>query len=200
MKNKIPRFSFDTPIVRSACCLLFLYSMVGLSGQERALTYPIVDTGQATYYSDSARISKPGTGDEFYGQDAQYAGNLPQYRNNGDGTVSDGVTGLMWSKALLGKMTYAEMAVAANDSRLGGYADWRVPTIKELYSLIQFNGRVSGQHSKELFLDTDFFEQPLGDTGKGEREIDAQTIAEVLQCRFRSAVSLGPRKRCGGYL
>ena len=53
--------------------------------------------------------------------------------------------------------------------------DWRVPTIKELYSLILFTGRVAGATAITMFIDTDYFNQPLGDPDLGEREIDAQT-------------------------
>lgn len=35
----------------------------------------------------------------FCGQDAQYTDNKPNHTNNGDGTVTDNVTGLMWQQA-----------------------------------------------------------------------------------------------------
>ena len=35
----------------------------------------------------------------IYGQDAQYIMNAPSYIDNGDGTIADQVTGLMWQKA-----------------------------------------------------------------------------------------------------
>ncbi|RKX43441.1 MAG: DUF1566 domain-containing protein, partial [Verrucomicrobia bacterium] len=57
-----------------------------LAGFATAATYPIVDTGQTAAY------------DTYAGQDAQYAANPPSYKDNGDGTVSDLVTGLMWTQ------------------------------------------------------------------------------------------------------
>ena len=74
-----------------------------------------------------------------------------------------------------GKLTLEEAIAKAEASTLGGYSDWRVPTIKELYSLIQFTGQVMGEQAVEMFIDTDYFNQPLGDVGIWDRELDAQT-------------------------
>ena len=139
------------------------------------LTYPIVDTGIKNYYSDFATISEPSVNDAFYGQDANYNGNQPSYTDNKNGTVTDNVTGLMWQKDMGVKMTFEEALVKAENSNLGGYSDWRIPNIKELYSLILFTGKVKGTVAIDMFIDTDYFIQPLGNTTNGEREIDAQT-------------------------
>ncbi|MCP4523819.1 MAG: DUF1566 domain-containing protein, partial [Candidatus Gracilibacteria bacterium] len=80
-----------------------------------------------------------------------------------------------WQQNMGDKMTYDEALIKAKSLSLGGYSDWRVSNIKELYSLIQFTGTVSGEKAINMFIDEDYFEQPLGDTSKGEREIDAQT-------------------------
>ena len=58
--------------------------------------YAVVDTGQTNCYNDSAVIAPPAPGQPFYGQDGNVAGQQPSYRNNGDGTISDLNTGLMW--------------------------------------------------------------------------------------------------------
>jgi hypothetical protein len=134
-----------------------------------------VDTGVDQYYSDSAIISRPSPGMPYYGQDANYRGNQPSYTDNGDGTVTDNITGLMWQQDMGEKITFSGAVQAADSMTLAGYDDWLVPGIKELYSLILFTGRVRGQTAISFFIDTDYFEQPLGDTSRGEREIDAQT-------------------------
>ena len=146
------------------------------SNTEIQYSYSIVDTNQTDFYSDTSIIEKPNGGDKYYGQDATYLGNQPSYTDNNDGTITDNVTGLMWAKDMGEKMSYEEAISYANNYRLGGYDDWRIPTIKQLYSIIQFDGMVLGDKATDtLFIDTDYFIQPLGDTSKGERQIDAQT-------------------------
>jgi len=139
-----------------------------------ANSYPVVDTGQTTFYDNDGVISQPEDGDDFFGQDASYISNGPSYTDNQDGTITDDVTGLMWQQGLIGKLSYAQVLQEVGSFDLAGYSDWRVASIKELYSLIQFTGRVKGQKAITPFIDTKYFDQPLGDTGEGEREIDAQ--------------------------
>lgn len=138
-------------------------------------SYPIVDTGVTDFYNNTGIISSPALSDAYYGQDATYQSNQPSYTNNGNGTIIDNVTGLMWEKDMGSKITYAEAFSKASASTLGNHSDWRVPTIKELYSLILFTGSVKGQSAIIPFIDTNYFDQPLGNTSIGEREIDAQT-------------------------
>jgi len=66
------------------------------------------------------------------------APNLEGYTDNGDGTVTDNVTGLMWQQA--GPATLNSWAGAMVDFcprlSLAGHSDWRLPSIIELYSLV----------------------------------------------------------------
>ncbi len=137
--------------------------------------YAIVDTNVSDFYNDITIISAPVKGQDFYGQDASYLGNSPSYTDNNDGTITDNVTGLMWEKDMGSKISFEAASAKALNSDLGGYTDWRVPTIKELYSLILFTGSVKAEVAIDFFIDTNYFNQPLGDTSIGEREIDAQT-------------------------
>ncbi|WPD23883.1 MAG: DUF1566 domain-containing protein [Candidatus Electrothrix scaldis] len=147
------------------------------SPQGKPGKYPVVDTGVKTFYGNRSIISAPKRGQRFYGQDARYKGRQPAYRDNRDGTVTDEVTGLMWEKDMGKKMTWAQGMVKARKSTLAGYTDWRVPTIKELYSLILFTGRHGGRRGEDTvpYINTRYFKQPLGNRSAGERIIDAQT-------------------------
>ncbi len=155
---------------------------VNLSGFGVEGNYPIVDTAQTSCYDQSREIPWPHPNQRFYGQDAQYQGNGPSYLNNGDGTVTDQVTGLMWQKTPGSKMTWDEAVAsveAFNAQGLGGHRDWRLPTIKELYSLIEFMGidprpDLVATTGLVPYLDTDYFDFQYGDPSKGERIIDAQ--------------------------
>ena len=145
------------------------------SAEPQTLPYPIVATGQNSCYSDWREIPPPAPGQPFYGQDAQYPRLQPAYKDNGDGTVSDLNTGLMWVKAREGKVTYPTALAGAATCRVGGYQDWRMPTIKELYSLISFNGafRMSAAASTP-YIDTRYFGFTFGNEAQGERGIDCQ--------------------------
>ena len=142
------------------------------------LSYVVVDTGQTACYDNSGEISCPKDGEAFYGQDAQYQGIQSAYQDNGDGTVTDLNTGLVWQKTPGEKTTYEEAVAGTSNFNLAGYDDWRLPTIKELYSLILFSGTdppAEGVVTNAVpFIDTDYFDFEYGDTSAGERIIDAQ--------------------------
>ena len=141
------------------------------------LSYIVVDTGQNKCYNNSREITCPQTGEAFYGQDAQYQGIQPAYQDNGDGTITDLNTGLMWQKTSGDKVTYAEAIAGVKEFNLAGYDDWRLPTIKEVYSLIIFSGTDVNPESVEPaipFIDTNYFDFEYGDVSAGERIIDAQ--------------------------
>jgi uncharacterized protein DUF1566/arylsulfotransferase ASST/beta-agarase/YXIM esterase-like protein len=159
-----------------------------------ALPYLIVDTGQTTFYNNTTEITAPADGDAFYGQDAQFTGNAPSYTLSGDGlTVYDNVTALTWTQSAdwdddgdidaSDKFSFTEFlsyADTLNTQVYGGFSDWRAPTIKELYSLMDFTGLdpsgYNGTDTSALtpFIDDTVFAVGFGDTDAGERIIDGQ--------------------------
>jgi PKD repeat protein len=140
--------------------------------------YTVVDTGQTNFYGNTAPIAPPIPGQPFYGQDAHCSGPQPAYTNNGDGTVTDLRTGLTWVQARGEKVSWAAAVSNAAACTEGGYADWRMPTIKELYSLILFSGE-NGQGFTSTagyvpFIDTNHFGFAYGSGVGSERVIDGQ--------------------------
>ena len=63
--------------------------------------------------------------------------------DNGDGTITDNATGLMWEQKGFKRevdFSSAEKYVKKlNKKKFGGYNNWRMPTIEELYSLLDSN-------------------------------------------------------------
>lgn len=148
----------------------------------------IVDTGQVDCYNNYRQTACPKAGEAFFGQDAEYVGHAPSYKDNGDGTVTDINTGLMWSKGVdREKLSLVEAKEQAKQMRLAGHSDWRVPTIKELYTLIDFRGYTGSKMGNYYdvpkdavpFIDTDYFDFLYGDTSQGERYIDAQWLSST---------------------
>lgn len=159
--------------------------------------YTVVDTAQTMCYDNSSGITCPQLGEAFYGQDAQHQGNQPGYVDNGNGTVTDNITGLMWQKSpdtnsdgvinSSDKFARAEVQTylaLLNAQNFGGYSDWRVPSIKELYSLIDFRGTDPDPMSDNTaaltpFINPDYFAFAYGDTSAGERIIDVQFLSST---------------------
>ncbi len=129
--------------------------------------FTVVDTGQTNCYNNTQVITAPTFGQLFYGQDPQYAGPSAAYTNNGDGTITDLNTGLMWVQARGSQITWTAALAGAATNRTGGYTDWRMPTIKELYSLIQFSGANGTSLTNTAgyipFINTNYFHShPIG--------------------------------------
>ncbi len=163
--------------------LLLVVSVTGFgqSGEEKEaskLTYVINDTGQDRCYGNGKEIAYPKPGRDYYGQDAQYVTAKPSFKDNGDGTVSDLNTGLMWQKTPdFTKRTQDEAEKYAKELKLADHDDWRLPTIKELFSITDFRGNM---HTRTPYIDTKVFdfkypEATEGESGRpGNRDMDAQ--------------------------
>ncbi len=159
-------------------------------------SYAIVDTNQTKFYDDTKEIDPVSSSDEnFYGQDANFDGFQPNYTVSNDGkVVFDNITGLTW---MIGpntdldtpqkedKMSFdaaKDYVKKVNAMNYGGYNDWRIPSAKELYSLIQFTGTDPDPTAKadmsklHPFIDTDAFNFAYGETSKRERIIDSQYL------------------------
>ena len=105
--------------------------------------YAVPDTGQTTSYTAT------------FGEDHDYqpAATQMSYTVNADNTVTDNITGLMWRRCSQGTddnatctgtaATYTwENALGACEGETTDYADWRLPNVKELFSIVKFEGSV----------------------------------------------------------
>jgi len=78
------------------------------------------------------------TVDSGYSDDVSSEAHI--YTDNGDGTVTDTSTGLVWQQAgSTNEMIWEQALAYCARLNLGGYTDWRLPTIKELRSLVDYN-------------------------------------------------------------
>jgi hypothetical protein len=102
---------------------------------------PVAQTGQTTSFA-------PGDDGDIQ---AGVPFPVPRFTDNGDGTVRDNLTGLIWLKdaRCLGFQTWAHALTAIGDLNrgtdfscadysAGTFDDWRLPNVKELHSLIHF--------------------------------------------------------------
>ena len=130
--------SFTIQIILLSFALLFI-------GTPSVQAYSLPDTGQTKCYGDTYRIWCPQPGEPFYGQDAEYDGPGQAYQDNGDGTVTDLNTGLLWQQEGH-QYTYddgiqdyqqdaADYCAVLN---LGGRSDWRLPSRHELVTIVDF--------------------------------------------------------------
>ena len=135
-REKMTRiFATALSVVLIVCTALFV----------QAWEYDLPDTGQDKCYNDNNELAScPQQGEPFYGQDSQYHGPQPLFKDNGDGTVKDLNTGMMWQqgdgqnssgRTWQEACNYCEHLVFPEQN---GYSDWRLPTRRELISLLNF--------------------------------------------------------------
>ena len=104
------------------------------------------DAGMTACFNTSAQIDcTADASTDFFGQDAQYDGLLSTYTVGEGlraGTVRDNVTGLVWRRVLdsaaARTRSFEQLTALCEALDLGGYDDWRVPTVREALSLILF--------------------------------------------------------------
>jgi hypothetical protein len=100
------------------------------------------DTGQTQSYT------------EIFGEDSDYTINPPSYTDNGNGTVTDNVTGLIWQQEDDDTMrTWEKSCTYCTDLTLGGFSDWRLPFKKELMSIVDY-GTYDPSIDKTYFTNT----------------------------------------------
>lgn len=74
-----------------------------------------------------------------------------RFVDNGDGTITDKTTKLMWQKGENDKMSWYDALKTAQNMELAGYDDWRLPSIKELNTILDLNYEDEWWYFKEYF-------------------------------------------------
>jgi hypothetical protein len=83
------------------------------------------------------------------------APNATSYTDNGDQTVTDKVTGLMWQQTNTSTFRFSNAKNYCTTLTLGGHTDWRLPTVIELASLVDIG--VPYSMSTTAMINTTFF-------------------------------------------
>lgn len=103
---------------------------------------PVPKTGQTTVYAigDDGHLQKGVTWPD------------PRFADNGNGTVTDNLTGLVWTQdaGCDGKKTWSDAVNYCNILVDGGcglsdgsdVGDWRLPNVRELHSLIDYQNHL----------------------------------------------------------
>ena len=133
---------------------------------------PTDPTGTPATYTSTARFNYypmapwsmarlPDTGQTSsatatFGEDHDYTINAPSFTDNGNGTVTDNNTGLMWQKTDSGEMTWDNARTGATTLNLAGYTDWRLPTAQEAFCILN--------HERNPALDPAYFVNNTGGT------------------------------------
>ena len=114
---------------KSATDTVLIMAIANMPAQPQNL-YPdtLPDTGQTIRLGVSNVV----------GIDADYTINPPAFTNNGDGTVTDQVTGLMWQQSET-PSAGSGASMQCQNLTLAAYDDWRLPSKKELVSIFSFS-------------------------------------------------------------
>jgi hypothetical protein len=127
------------------------------------------------------------------------------FSDNGNGTVTDAATGLVWQKCSMGRNATDCTGAGTTDNwknalayceglSLGGRSDWRLPNVKELKSIVDNN-------KYNPSINTAFF--PLTELAgywTSSTQADDTTRAWAVAFSDGSVISGGSKTGTGGYV
>ncbi|MFN8308822.1 MAG: DUF1566 domain-containing protein [Chitinophagales bacterium] len=129
--------------MKNTTVLISVFLLVTVSAGAQAVIKTmkrLPDTGQQLSYTNT------------FGEDADFSIHLPVYKVNGDGTVTDTVTGLMWQQTDGGEMRWEEAITFCDTLTLGNYTNWRLPDCHELFSILN-------EDALNPAIDTNYFQR-----------------------------------------
>jgi hypothetical protein len=158
-----------TLIAILTAAIMLMIPIVALAADSPA---PVQKTGHEKCYDDWTEIPCAGTG-----QDGEYQAGVaspsPRFTDNGDGTVTDNLTGLMWVKNAnkIGNMTWYDALEHVNNLVLGGdgcgsttLTDWRLPNRFELESLFDLSNWNPTLPTGHPFINVQYFDHYWSNT------------------------------------
>ena len=158
-----------------------LFSVLG--PVKTASTIP--NTGVNKCYNQSSIIDCPLEGKAFYGQDFHYSSNEMSFTDNADGTVTDNVTLLMWHQIAsiptynwyeasgTYDATYNASSINVCDAlAVGAHTDWRLPTRRELESIVNYGTGEPSAIDAIYFPNGNFEYWSVTDDGLNARFVD----------------------------
>jgi hypothetical protein len=119
-------------------------TIFGVTGTASTGSSAKLHSGQTTSY-DSGVLD-----------DAALDGNAKSYTNNGNGTITDNHTGLMWQKDGTGYMSWENALSFCDSNTVGGYTDWRLPTLVELITFVDYACSAASANCTNRFINIAF--------------------------------------------
>lgn len=114
--------------MRKNIIILAILSIISVElNAQKLIPFKLPDTGVNVIYSTTKA------------DDGGYIINPMSFTDNGDGTITDNITGLMWQKNDGGEMTFENAQTYCENLTLGGYSDWRLPTGTELFGINNYS-------------------------------------------------------------
>lgn len=158
-----------------------VYEAVGLAeatAGDLPLGQPLVTGQTASYATDD--------------DGARQGGLEHSYTDNGDGTITDNNTGLMWKKCMQGQysndclgsalgMTWQNAVSQCSALTLVGYSDWYLPSLKEILTLTYFGLGPQGLFGQTINT-TYFPNTPTSDIWSGTE--DAYSSVNAWRINF----------------
>ncbi len=130
-------------------CAAAVFSLLPISVQAVDWN-PLPDSGQTTCYDTAGNILEPcpEIGQPLYGQDGQYSGLAMFFTDNGNGTVTDSNTGLVWQQNTADtdyngsvnssdQLPWQDALDYCANLFFAGHNNWHLPEIFELRSLVE---------------------------------------------------------------
>jgi len=118
-----------------------------------ATTDPSGSSRCATVTLTIGMMNYPGKTESYAAMAVRGSSQPQQFRDNGDGTVSDFSTGLMWQKNSVQGISWQDALAYCSALKLGGYSDWRLPDVNELICLVDY-AKASPSIDEHLFTNT----------------------------------------------